>query len=103
LNKNKTPFECKCQIGLATFRFFVDAGENFVMADDVVTPLSPPIALVKKEKLEDAPLDESPLDEASLDINVLNDRVKKNRQEEWCALESIVRLGIVDYLLTHMP
>jgi hypothetical protein len=70
LNKGKTPFECKCQIGLATFRFFVDAGENLVMADDVAMPLNPSVAPVKKEKLEDAPLDEAPLHKASLDINV---------------------------------
>ncbi len=30
----------------------------------------------------------------------LNGRAKKNRSEEWCALESIVRYGIVDCLLT---
>jgi hypothetical protein len=36
---------------------FVDAGENLVMADDVIMPLNPPVSLVKKEKLEEAPLD----------------------------------------------
>ncbi len=36
---------------------FVDAGENLVMADDVITPSNPPISLVEKEKLEEAPLD----------------------------------------------
>jgi len=35
---------------------FVNAGENLVMADDVVTPLNPPISLVEKEGLEEAPL-----------------------------------------------
>jgi hypothetical protein len=70
LNKGKTPFKCKCQIGSATFRFFVDAGENLVMADDVATPSNPPVAPVKKEKLEDAPFDETSLDEAPFDINV---------------------------------
>jgi hypothetical protein len=70
LNKGKTPFECKCQIGLATFRFFVDAGENLVMADDVAMPSNPPVAPIEKEKHEDALLDETPLDEAPLDINV---------------------------------
>jgi hypothetical protein len=40
------------------------------MADDVATPSNPPVALVEKEKLEDALLDETPLDKTSLDINV---------------------------------
>jgi hypothetical protein len=70
LNKGKTPFECKNQIDSATFQFFVDAGENLVMADNVAMPSNPPIAPVEKEKLEDAPLDETPLDEAPFDINV---------------------------------
>jgi len=35
---------------------FVDAGENLVMADDVTTPSNPPVSLVKKEELEEAPL-----------------------------------------------
>jgi hypothetical protein len=75
LNKGKTFFECKCQIGSTTFRFLIDAGENLVMEDDVVTPSNPPVALVEKEKLEDAsldeaPLDETPFDETPLDINV---------------------------------
>jgi hypothetical protein len=35
----------------------VDAGENLVMADDVATPSNPSVALVEKEKLEEAPLD----------------------------------------------
>jgi hypothetical protein len=75
LNKGKTPFECKCQISSATFRFFVNANENLIMVNDVDTPSNPPITPVEKEKLEDAPLDEAPLngaplDEAPLDINV---------------------------------
>jgi hypothetical protein len=32
--------------------FFVDASEDLVMADDVVTPSNPPITLVEKEELE---------------------------------------------------
>jgi hypothetical protein len=36
---------------------FVDAGEILVMADDVATPLNPPVALVEQEELEEAPLD----------------------------------------------
>jgi hypothetical protein len=78
LNKGKTPFECKCQIGLATFRFFVDTGENLIMADDVATPSNLPIAPVEKEKFEDALLDEAPFDEAPLDINVF----QRLREEE---------------------
>jgi hypothetical protein len=36
---------------------FVDASEDLVMADDVVTPSNPLVASVKKEKLEETPLD----------------------------------------------
>jgi hypothetical protein len=36
--------------------FFVDAGEHFVMVNDVATPLNPPVSLVEKEELEEAPL-----------------------------------------------
>jgi hypothetical protein len=32
---------------------FVDAGENLVMADDVVMPLDSPIAPVENEELEE--------------------------------------------------
>ncbi len=39
---------------------FVDAGEIFVMVDDVATPSNPPVTLVEQEKLK----------EASLDVNV---------------------------------
>jgi hypothetical protein len=42
---------------LATPLVFVDAGEDLVMPDDVVTPSSPPIAPVKEEELEETPLD----------------------------------------------
>jgi hypothetical protein len=57
------------------FKFFVDEGENLVMANDVTTPLNPLVAPVEKEELEDASLDkasldESPLDETPHDINV---------------------------------
>jgi hypothetical protein len=44
------------------FDLFVDAGENLVMADDITTPSNPSVALVEKEKFEDAPFDEAPLD-----------------------------------------
>jgi hypothetical protein len=33
---------------------FVDAGEIFVMADDVATPSNPLVALVEQEELEEA-------------------------------------------------
>jgi hypothetical protein len=36
---------------------FVDAGEIFVMVDDVATPLNPPVALVEQEEFEEVPLD----------------------------------------------
>jgi hypothetical protein len=39
---------------------FVDAGENLIMVDDVVTPLNLPATLVEKEEFE----------EVSLDVNV---------------------------------
>ncbi len=68
----KTPFKCKCQIGSATFRFFVDAGENLIIANNVVTPSNPPIAPVEKEKLEDAPLDETPFNETPLNKTPLD-------------------------------
>jgi hypothetical protein len=52
--------ERKYHIVYAAFLVFVDAGENLVMADDVVTPSNLPSSLVGKENLE----------EASLDVNV---------------------------------
>jgi hypothetical protein len=36
---------------------FVDVGENLVMADDVTMPSNPPVSVVEKEELEEAPLD----------------------------------------------
>jgi len=36
---------------------FVDASENLVIANDVPTPLDPPVAFVKKEELKKTPLD----------------------------------------------
>jgi hypothetical protein len=47
---------------------FVDASENLVMADDVVTPSNPPVAPIEEEKLE----------ETSLDVNVS----QRSREEE---------------------
>jgi hypothetical protein len=39
---------------------FVDACEDSIMSDDVVTPLNPPVAPIEEEEFE----------EASLDVNV---------------------------------
>jgi hypothetical protein len=39
------------------FLFFVDAGENLVMADGVATPSNPLVAPVEQEKLEEVPLE----------------------------------------------
>jgi hypothetical protein len=58
LNKKaSTPSERKYHIVSVTLLVFVDACENLVMADDVATPLNPPVSLVEKEELEKAPLD----------------------------------------------
>jgi hypothetical protein len=40
-----------------TLLVFVDACENLVMVDDVVTPSNSPVSPIEKEKLEEAPLD----------------------------------------------
>jgi hypothetical protein len=51
LNKKAlTPSERKYHIVSATLLVFVDAGENLVMVDDVVTPSNPPVSLVEKEE-----------------------------------------------------
>jgi hypothetical protein len=36
---------------------FVDAGEDSIMEDDVVTPLNIPVAPVEKEKFEEVTID----------------------------------------------
>jgi hypothetical protein len=36
---------------------FIDACENLIMANDVVTPSNPLVALIKREELEEAPID----------------------------------------------
>jgi hypothetical protein len=56
LNKSIDPFERKYHIVLATFLVFIDAGEDSIMANDVVTPSNPLVALVEKEELEETPL-----------------------------------------------
>jgi len=46
LNKKaSTPSERKYHIVSATLLVFVDAGENFVMANDVSTPSNPAVSL----------------------------------------------------------
>jgi hypothetical protein len=52
-----TPFKCKYQIVSATSLVFVDAGEDSIMVDDVVTPSNPPVAPIKEEELKEPPLD----------------------------------------------
>ncbi len=52
--------ECKYQIISTTPLVFIDASEDSVMADDVVTPSNPPVAPVEEEELE----------ETSFDVNV---------------------------------
>jgi hypothetical protein len=49
---------------------FVDASDNLVMANDVATPLNPPVAIIDKEELEETMLYETPLDEIALELNV---------------------------------
>jgi hypothetical protein len=69
LNKKaSTPFERKYPIVFTTLLVFVDVGENFFMADDVVTPSNPLISLIEKEEFE----------KASLDVNVF----QRLREEE---------------------
>jgi hypothetical protein len=55
--KTSTFFERKYHIVSITILVFVDAGENLFMADDVATPSNPPVSVVEKEELEEAPLD----------------------------------------------
>jgi len=55
--KTSTPFEHKYHIVSNTLLVFSDACENLIMANDVVTPSNPPVSLVEKEKLKEAPLD----------------------------------------------
>jgi hypothetical protein len=55
---------------------FVDAGDNLVIADDVVMPSNPPIATVEKEELEEATFDRTPFDEVTLEVNI-SQRLRK--------------------------
>jgi hypothetical protein len=70
LNKKaSTPSKRKYHIVSATLLVFVDAGENLVMADDVVTPSNPLVSLIEKEELE----------ESLLDVNVSQQLCEKKR------------------------
>jgi hypothetical protein len=53
---------------LIAFLVVVDASENSIMEDDVITPSNPPIAPIEGKELEKTPLD----------VNVSNNRRKKN-------------------------
>jgi hypothetical protein len=68
------------------------------MADDVATPLNPLVALVEKEKFEDALLDKTPLD-----INGFQWSHEKEPSRRVVRTQVNRKLGIVDCLLTHMP
>jgi hypothetical protein len=50
------------------------------MADDVATPLNPPVVTIDRDKLEEATLDGTPLDEITLEVNVS----QWSREEEPC-------------------
>jgi hypothetical protein len=49
-----TPSKRKYHIVSAIFLIFLYAGEDLVMADDVVTPSNPPFMPVEEEELEEA-------------------------------------------------
>ncbi len=61
---------------------FVDAGDNLVMADDVVTLSNPPVAVVDKEKFKEVTLDGTSLDGTSLDEVVFEVNVSQRSREE---------------------
>jgi hypothetical protein len=48
------------------------------VADDVATPLNPPVAPVDMDKLEEATFDGTPLDEVAFEVNVS----QRPREEE---------------------
>jgi hypothetical protein len=60
LNKSNDPLRMQVPNYFGYPLIFVDASENLIMADDVVTPSNPPIAPIEKEEFE----------ETSLDVNV---------------------------------
>jgi hypothetical protein len=56
-NEGNDPFQMQVPNCFSYPLVFVDVVENLGMVDDVVMPSNPPVALVKKEELEEAPLD----------------------------------------------
>jgi hypothetical protein len=64
LNKGNDPLQMQVPNCFGYHSIFVDAGENLVMANDVVTPLNPPVAPVEKEELKEV------IKEVLLDMNV---------------------------------
>ncbi len=65
---------------------------QLVMADDDATPSNLPVAPIQQEELEEAPFD----------LNVSQRSREEEPPRRVGALESIVRYGIVECLLTHM-
>jgi hypothetical protein len=57
LNKGNNPFLMQMPNCSSYPSIFVNACENLVMVDDVVTPLNPPIAPIEEEKLEETLFD----------------------------------------------
>jgi hypothetical protein len=78
--------------------FFIDAGENLVMTDDVTTPSNLLVTPVEKEKIEDAPLDEAPFD-----INV-SQRLREEELSKRVVRTRVTRLAWDRrFSPTHMP
>jgi len=76
--KTSTPSKRKYHIIFAILLVFVNAGENLIMADDVVTPSNPRVSQVEKQELKEAPLD----------VNVS----QRSREEE--SSRRMVRIGV---------
>jgi hypothetical protein len=57
LNKSNNPLRMQVPNCFHYLLVFIDAGENFVMVNDVAMPLNPPVALVKKKELKEVPFD----------------------------------------------
>ncbi len=57
LNKGNDPLRMQMPNCFGYPSIFIDACENLIMANDVVTPSNPLVALIKREELEEAPID----------------------------------------------
>jgi hypothetical protein len=57
LNKGNDPLRMQMPNCFGYPSIFIDACENLIMANDVVTPSNPLVALIKQEELEEAPID----------------------------------------------